>query len=47
MNKKIKSLVVALSLSILISPSVAKADALTDPYIPKIKSGDKYDTSND
>lgn len=40
MNKKIKSLIVALGLSILISPSVAKADALTDPYIPKIKSGE-------
>lgn len=40
MNKKIKSLVVALGLSLLISPSVARADALTDPYIPKIKSGE-------
>lgn len=40
MNKKIKSLIVALGLSLLISPSVARADALTDPYIPKIRSGE-------
>lgn len=40
MNKKIKGLIVALGLSILISPSVARADALTDPYIPKIRSGE-------
>lgn len=40
MNKKIKSLVVALGLSILISPSVARADKLTDSYIPKIRNGE-------
>ena len=40
MNKRIKGLIVALGLSILISPSVARADALTDPYISKIRSGE-------
>ena len=38
--KKIKGLVLALGLSLLLVPSVAKADKLTDPYIPKIRNGD-------
>lgn len=38
--KKMKGLVLALGLSLLLVPSVAKADKLTDPYISKIRSGD-------
>ena len=38
--KKIKGLTLALGLSLLLVPSGAKADKLTDPYIPKIESGD-------
>ena len=35
-----KGLILALGLSLLLVPSGVKADKLTDPYIPKIKSGD-------
>ena len=38
--KKMKGIVLALGLSLLLVPSVAKADKLTDPYIPKIESGE-------
>lgn len=38
--KKMKGLVLALGLSFLLVPSVAKADKLTDPYISKIRSED-------
>lgn len=38
--KEIKGLVLALGLSLLLIPSGVKADKLTDPYIPKIESGE-------
>lgn len=38
--KKMKGLVLALGLSLLLVPSKVKADKLTDPYIPKIKNGE-------
>ena len=38
--KKMKGLVLALGLSLLLVPSVAKAEKLIDPYILKIESGE-------